>query len=220
MRGIGPWLCVLVVLFATTAGAAELDVIVLDARGKPVDNAVLTVRQAPTPGIRGPAPPRAPLTRIIDQSNLAFVPYLADFRPGDRVVFRNSDRTRHHVYSFSPTKAFDFILSPGDSSAPLILDKAGIVAVGCNIHDRMIAYLFVSNADIVTQVGKTGRARVPGLAPGSYTVAVWQPRQRPLRSDPPRVVVIGGSAPTAPVVFRLSLLPDSRRQPDHQHSGY
>lgn len=75
-----------------------------------------------------------------------FMPYIEVFRPGDEVVFRNSDRTRHHVYSFSPNRTFEFVLAPGQSLARMKLDKSGVITVGCNIHDQMATYLYVSDA--------------------------------------------------------------------------
>src|SRR6478672_13575338 len=134
-----------------TAGAAELAVQVNDAHGQPVGDAVVTVlpREPATTLPRRPAP----ATRTIDQKDLAFVPYLEVFRPGDVVVFHNSDHTRHHGYSFSPVKAFEFVLAAGESSTPLRLEKPGVVAVGCNIHDQMIAYLYVSGAPWIAHTG-------------------------------------------------------------------
>ena len=102
---------------------------------------------------------------VIDQKNLMFLPYIEVFRPGDAVVFRNSDGTRHHVYSFSPAKAFEFVLAPGQSSPPMTLDQAGvIVVVGCNIHDQMASYLVVSDAPWIATTGKDGRAIFPDAA--------------------------------------------------------
>ena len=123
------WILVLgALLAAAPAVASGLVVRITDGKGRPVADTVVTLQPAP----RAPVPKlaRAAQTHIIDQKNLMFVPYLDVLRPGDAVVFRNSDRTRHHVYSFSPAKAFEFVLAPGQSSPPLTLDATGVVAVG------------------------------------------------------------------------------------------
>ena len=71
--------------------------------GHPVPSAVVTLPRGAQRVDRRDA--IAPVVHVIDQKNLMFVPYVQVFRPGDAVVFRNSDRTRHHVYSFSPAKS-------------------------------------------------------------------------------------------------------------------
>jgi plastocyanin len=208
--------CMLLLLVAANAGAGELRVLVTDQKGKPVADAVVAAQ--PSPGL--PAPPApAPKDHVINQVSLTFVPYLEVFRPGDRVVFHNSDRTRHHVYSFSAAKSFEYMLSPGQSSPPLVLDRAGVVAVGCNIHDAMIAYLYVTDAPWNVRTGADGVARLKVPA-GSYTVHAWQPRLRPGRAEAVLEKVVVAATPSQSLSFRLALLPDTRRQPDRERAQY
>ena len=216
----GQWLGSLIFLVSTAALAADLNVVVTDQRGKPVGDAIVTV--LPQGGGNPQAlPPRpAPRTKNIDQIALTFVPYIEVFRPGDKVVFRNSDKTRHHVYSFSPVKAFEFMLSPGESSSPLELEKSGVVAVGCNIHDSMITYLYVSDAPWIARSGADGKASIDDLPAGNYTVRVWQPRLRPGRPDLAQSAVLVNSTERKTLNFALTLLPDSRRQFDREHTQY
>jgi hypothetical protein len=216
----GQWLGSLVMLVGTTALAADLKVAITDQRGRPVGDAIVTV--LPVAGDNAlPLPRRAPpRSRTIDQIALTFVPYIEVFRPGDSVVFRNSDKTRHHVYSFSPIKAFEFMLKPGESSAPLVLDKSGVVAVGCNIHDSMITYLYVSDAPWVAHSGADGKASIDDLPAGSYTVRVWQPRLRPGRPDLAQSALLITASESRSLRFTLNLLPDSRRQFDREHTQY
>ena len=213
LRWVIGWL-----MLATTASsaAAELNVQVADDRGKPVADAVVTVSPEGTaPG--QPSKP-APATRFIDQKNLTFIPYIEVFRPGDSVVFRNSDKTRHHVYSFSPIKTFEFMLVPGQSSPPLLLDKNGVIAVGCNIHDQMIAYMVVSDAPWIAQSAADGQVAFHDLPAGAYSIHVWQPRLRPGTRDVVQSATLAG-APRS-LAFRLSLLPDSRSGMDREHMSY
>ena len=202
-------------LAAAPAAAAGLVVRVTDGSGHPVADAVVTLvpRGAPAP-----AASRVPVVHVIDQKNLMFMPYIEVFRPGDAVVFRNSDRTRHHVYSFSQVKAFEFVLAPGQSSPPLTLDKTGVVAVGCNIHDQMAAYLVVTDAPSVASSRSDGNASFSGLAPGNYDVRIWHPRERPGRAAA-TTVTIGASAP-AIATIAMSLLPDRRQQMDRELMQY
>jgi plastocyanin len=61
--------------------------------------------------LQGSAHPRvAPVSAIVDQINLAFVPDLIVNPVGSTVQFPNSDSVSHQIYSFSPTKRFQLPL--------------------------------------------------------------------------------------------------------------
>lgn len=213
MRMGSSWLALLMAVQGVAVGKeGALEVHVADARGAPVADAIVSLRLRG--GGNAPAPAPAPARHTIDQKNLAFVPSLEVVRPGDEVVFRNSDGTRHHVYSFSPAAKFEFVLAPRDSSPPLRLERTGVVAVGCNIHDSMIAWLYVTDAPWTARTGADGRARFDGLPPGDYEVRAWQPRLRPGRGEPTRNATVAADA-SASVSFALTLLPPPRTGHDH-----
>ena len=214
MRASG-WLSAIAYI-VHAASAAGLDVIVDDAHGAPVADAVVTAALAGGGAVALPAA-TVPATHIIDQKDETFVPYIEVFRPGDKVVFHNSDRTRHHVYSFAPARQFEFVLAPGESSPPLQLDRPGVIAVGCNIHDRMITYFFVTDAPFVARTDGHGHAHVDFPA-GRFEVRVWHPRQRPGR--PVLEQVVTTDTPQQPLTFSLALLPDPRGAPDRERASY
>lgn len=218
MRKCVRLLALLAPLTAFAANATGLNVRIVDQHGAPVADAVVTV--VPRDATHASTPAHQPGVKIVDQKNLMFMPYIEVFRPGDSVVFRNSDGTRHHVYSFSPVKAFEFVLKPGESSAPLPLDKSGVVAVGCNIHDQMIAYLYVSDAPWIAQSGADGKVGFATLPAGAYEVRVWQPRLRPNKPDLAQTATLVGNADPQTLNFMLDLLPDPRKQFDREHTSY
>lgn len=219
MRTSG-WVIAVLLAAAAAANAADLNVRIDDDHGKAVADAVVTVLPQTVSKDDRPALRIAPSTRTIDQKNLMFIPYIEVFRPGDRVVFRNSDKTRHHVYSFSPIKAFEFVLAPGESSPPLVLDKTGVIAVGCNIHDQMITYLYVSDAPWIAHSGANGQVAFHDLPAGAYNVRVWQPRLRPNKPDLAQSMTLVGKSESKALTFDLPLLPDSRREFDREHTSY
>jgi plastocyanin len=222
MRKQGRLFGILVLCGMTTVAAAELEVRVNDTRGVPVADAVVTVlvRDAAV-GKGRKAPGRAPVTpRVVDQKALAFSPYVEVFRPGEEVAYRNSDRTRHHVYSFSPIKAFEFVLAPGETSVPLKLERSGVIAVGCNIHDGMINYLYVSDAPWVSRTDTRGLVVFRDLPAGAFDVRVWHPRLPPKRPDLVQSGLSLRADERRSLSFSLSLLPDSRRQFDREHTRY
>lgn len=196
-------------LLGASAPAAELSVLVTDSHSATIADAVVSLRGEHDQPLR--AVP-SPITKIIDQRGEAFIPYVEIFRPGDQVVFHNSDRTRHHVYSFAPAKSFEFVIGSGRSAPPVTLDQIGEIAVGCNIHDRMIAHLYVSDAPHVAKSGLDGRVVFDDLPTGAYSVQVWHPQLRPGRTEPPRAAILE-STPVN-LTIALSLLPDPRAGAD------
>jgi plastocyanin len=207
MRAL-PAVVPLLLAAAARATAGDLTVQIDDGHGQPAGDAVVSLRSdnAQHPDAR------APLTKIVDQRDETFIPYVEIFRPGDAVVFRNSDTTRHHVYSFAAAKSFEFVIAPGDSAPPVALDRVGEIPVGCNIHDQMITHLYVSDAPWIARTKADGRAVFTGLPAGTYEVDVWHPQLRPGRPGPHATATVGDAS--ASVSLTLSLLPDPRQTGD------
>ena len=171
------------------ARAAAITVEIKDGDGKPVAGAVVSLA---SDELKGPAP--GP-NQTIDQKNETFVPDLLVVPVGGAVVFRNSDLPRHQIYSFSPAKRFERELSPGQQSEPVVFDKPGIIALGCNIHDHMVAYLFVAASPHVARTGADGKAVLSNVPDGTYKLLGWHPRLKPSPSViPERPVAVAGDA--------------------------
>jgi len=196
---------VLLISMAVRAAAGDLTVQIYDGHGQPAGDAVVTLRSDNVQR----AETRAPETKIVDQRDETFLPYVEIFRPGDSVVFRNSDTTRHHVYSFAAAKSFEFVIAPGDSTPPVVLDRVGEIPVGCNIHDQMITHLYVSDAPWLVRTKADGRAVFDNLSAGSYNVDVWHPQLRPGRPGPSKTVSVDTAQSS--VQLTVSLLPDPRQ---------
>ncbi|MGR6870821.1 methylamine utilization protein [Pseudomonas sp. HK3] len=81
---------------------------------------------------------------VIDQINMQFSPMVIAVEQGQSVNFPNSDNIRHHVYSFSKAKRFETKLYANKPEAPVVFNQPGLVVLGCNIHDSMVGYIFVS----------------------------------------------------------------------------
>lgn len=191
--------------------AGTLAVRAVDGHNRPVGDAVVTIDRA--------SPAAAASVHYVDQKAETFIPYVQVLHPGDSVVFRNSDDTRHHVYSFSHAGAFQFILSPGESSAPVVLKQAGIIALGCNIHDHMIAYLVVGTQQAQV-TDRQGVARFDNLPPGRYTVTIWHPQLWPGRAQPSATADVPSAGAPPELPFTLSLIPDPRSFVDREHLDY
>lgn len=171
MRKIGA--ASLLLLVASPAMAGSLVVRVVDQAGRPVSDAVVTI----DPIGRPPQQARLLGPYRVEQRNMMFHPAVSVVPVGATVFFPNFDATRHHVYSFSPAKRFELKLFARDQSRSILVDKAGIIAVGCNIHDRMSAFLFVS-ANRWAQRTERGAATFRDAPSGPSKITVWHPYLR------------------------------------------
>jgi plastocyanin len=104
---------------------------------------------------------------IVDQINRRFVPRVIAVRTGTTITFPNSDRIRHQVYSFSPTRTFEVKLYAGAPQTPVNFDRPGLVVLGCNIHDNMVAFIAVVDSPYFATTGNSGAA-VVNLPAGRY----------------------------------------------------
>src|SRR5262245_41562768 len=168
-------LIVLTLAGSTTLSlGAGVDVSVVDAKEQPVEDAVAVA--VPVKGItEGSGGAR---TAIIDQIDKEFVPFVSVVRTKTLISFPNKDNIRHHVYSFSPAKKFELPLYKGTPSQPVLFDHAGLVVLGCNIHDWMLGYVYVVDSPWFAKTDKTGTAHIADVPPGDYDVAVYQPRAK------------------------------------------
>jgi len=152
---------------ATLQAAVTIEVI--DAEGKPLEDAVVEL-------INPDIPATTQVKAEVRQQDLTFVPFVSAVVQGTRVEFPNMDKTRHHVYSFSPAKVFELKLYAGKPEAPILFDKPGIVALGCNIHDYMQAYIYVGESPHLAVTATSGKVQFDVPA-GDYQLKLWHPWQ-------------------------------------------
>ena len=151
------------------AQAGTLAVTVKQRNDKPLVGAVVMLE---SPSL----PPAAPIAASMDQVNLAFVPDVLVVPLHSKVQFPNSDAVSHQVYSFSSARQFQLPLYRGKPYPPVAFDQPGVVTLGCNIHDNMLAYIVVTNAPYFGRTGPNGDWTLPNVPPGQYSLRVWHPQ--------------------------------------------
>lgn len=166
MRFFQPLQYIIFILSTLTLSTAyALDVTVVDQDGAPLADAYIAI---PSGSITAPPTEHA----VMDQVDVAFVPHVLAIHKGQSVIFPNSDNIRHHVYSFSEPKRFEIKLYQGVPNNPILFDKPGLVALGCNIHDSMLGYIFVSPWPNFTVTDTSGQV---SFETDTKTLAVWHP---------------------------------------------
>ncbi len=211
-QSIRTCLPLLLTLALPLPSAAALVASVTDTNGEPVADAV--VYAVPR---NGQAPARAASAERVamDQRDREFVPYVLAVQTGTPVYFPNSDNIRHHVYSFSAAKTFELPLYQGTPTAPLMFDKPGAVALGCNIHDWMVGYIYVVDTPWFAATGDRGTASL-ALPAGEYDVRVWHPRLKGSADATRRPLAVGANSETR-AEFRIALNPDRRKPRPASH---
>ena len=212
-RAVGALLLLVLALLATgatppaSARGGHVEAIVKDQDGKPVVDAVVSLTSA-----GGAAPAARPLFAVMDQVNKEFVPLVLPVMVGTAVSFPNRDNIRHHVYSFSSAKRFELPLYIGTPAAPIVFDTPGVVVLGCNIHDWMVGYVYVSATPYFAKTGADGRVRLGDVPPGAYEARVWHPRLRGEAEKSGKAVTIADGDPGR-LDFVVALKPDRRVAP-------
>ena len=200
----------LAAMAAPPVHAAMLEIEITSSSGQPAQNAVIALAPAGGPLLAS----RLPAEAVIDQRKETFLPLVTIIRKGGRVVFTNNDRTMHHVYSFSPIKQFEFEMDEGHRSDPVVFDNPGVASIGCNIHDHMIAYVYVTDAPWATLTDAKGHAEITDLAAGNYRVQVWHPQLLSGRAPAATSLAVSGTTKFALALPLQGVLPSR-----HMHMG-
>jgi plastocyanin len=188
-------------LSAASAGATGIVVQVQDATGKVLPDTVIYVEP------EGGAPaPKSPPGAQIEQKGLKFMPLVTVVQVGAIINFPNNDKVRHHIYSFSPAHKFDQKLYSGQAASPQVFDKAGTVVLGCNIHDKMIAYVKIVDTPYFAKTDGSGAARIELPAGGKYVVKAWHYNTMG-GATPEQTLTVKAGADLSTAIFKLPMKP-------------
>lgn len=199
--GLSAMLVCMLFLSAPMVKAAPQQVLITDQQGQPLADAVVELLDPANKAYRNkPAE--------VAQQDLTFRPFVSAVQAGTPVDFPNQDKTRHHVYSFSPAKVFELKLYADKPEAPVLFDTPGVVALGCNIHDYMQAYVYVGESPFLAVTNEQGIATFDAMPAGAYQLKLWHPWQDqdvsaqsvtlPLNSAEFKITVTRQEKPTRP----------------------
>lgn len=199
--GLSAMLVCMLFLSAPMVKAAPQQVLITDQQGQPLADAVVELLDPANKAYRNkPAE--------VAQQDLTFRPFVSAVQAGTPVDFPNQDKTRHHVYSFSPAKVFELKLYADKPEAPVLFDTPGVVALGCNIHDYMQAYVYVGESPFLAVTNDQGIATFDAMPAGAYQLKLWHPWQDqdvsaqsvtlPLNSAEFKITVTRQEKPTRP----------------------
>jgi plastocyanin len=182
----------------TFKSAGALEIVVRDQHGQPLGDAIVFATRADVPSVTSNG------QAMIDQIGKQFSPRVSAVAAGTVVSFPNKDDIKHHVYSFSPAKVFQLKLYHGVMAEPVLFDKPGLVTLGCNIHDGMIAYLYVVDSPHFGLTAVTGTVQLPDLVPGEYVLTAWHYQMIAENPAASQRVTVTASSPTIELSLALS----------------
>lgn len=211
-------LCFAAHSISATANAADLRIKVSDKKGRAVEDAVVLATPIDLSKIKN----LRAKDEVIDQINKEFVPFVKPLLVGSKVFFPNKDDVRHHVYSFSAAKTFELQLYSGKTAPPVVLDKAGIVVLGCNIHDWMLSYVYVAETPYFGKTDKDGNVQIADLPNGEYQLKIWHPSMGMTSGENGAKIKFDDSTPTLKLDWSIATKAIIRipRKSSAQSNGY
>ena len=195
---VGGVVALVTILAAGRAAAEPVTVTVLDRDGRPVPDVAVFVEPSGSAANVAPAGTKA----VMDQVDQRFVPHVLVVQTGTEVDFPNSDVVAHHVYSFSHPNHFKLPIYKGRAHPPVQFEESGVVVLGCNIHDHMLAYIVVVDTPSFAKTNDDGVALVDTNQWEVARVSIWSPR---IRDDEERLSVsLEARGESDAVAFRLN----------------
>ena len=153
------------VLGGSVCSAAEISGTVTTPRGAPARDAVVylvgSVKSHPLDHA------------MIDQRWKQFEPHVLVVTKGTTVNFPNDDTVYHNVFAYYNAKRFDLGAYPRGTSKSQTFDKIGIVALLCNIHSNMSAYIVIVDTPYYAVTDKDGKFDIANVDSGDYTLTAW-----------------------------------------------
>ncbi|MEQ8954850.1 MAG: methylamine utilization protein [Gammaproteobacteria bacterium] len=199
--------------------AQQLTLTITDDEGSPLPDVVVEVlldgAQSNSAG--------EPAMFEIDQLDKEFVPSVTAITVGSQVSFPNSDDILHHVYSFSPARTFNIPLyGRGENNSFFeTFNQPGLVEIGCNIHDWMLAYIYVAESELSAISNEQGIAVLNGIPAGEHSIRIWHSRMAATEDAPEqRQRFVAGQPVSLTVALELQRDRRVRRAPTNNRNRY
>jgi len=167
-------MAVLALGMAAFAGGVTGRVVILEKDNKPspdLSDAVLYLEGAIQPGAAA-----RPATVEIAITDKTYAPHVVVVPVGSTVRFPNHDPFNHNVFSVSEPNTFDLGLYGRGEVRSHTFARPGLVRIYCNIHPRMVAYVWVMENRYYAQPANDGSFTIDDVPPGRYRLHVWHER--------------------------------------------
>ena len=122
------------------------------------------------------APALPPATAVLDQRGCRFTPHVQAVPLGSTLDIQNGDPLLHNIHGWlGRMTRFNVPMPTQGMHAPAKLDRPGVVAVRCDVHGWMSAWIVVVEGPAAVS-GEDGAFSIRGVPAGSYTATAWHER--------------------------------------------
>jgi hypothetical protein len=114
---------------------------------------------------------------VLDQRNCTFVPHVAATTRGSIIRFKSSDPVLHNVRVLdgSGKLLLNYALPVMDQEASFRPAKPQVLAIQCDAHTWMRAYVKVFDHAFFTASQERGRYTLTLVPPGPHKLVAWHP---------------------------------------------
>jgi hypothetical protein len=139
---------------------------------------------------------------VLDQQGCRYVPHVLGIQVGQPLTIRNSDPLLHNVRGGGERNQPFNLGQPGKGMTVTRTFTAREVMVPfrCDVHGWMNAYVGVLEHPFHGVTDGSGRFSLPGLPPGTYTLAAWH---ETLGTQTREVTVAEGDSKKVEFTFKL-----------------
>jgi len=158
----------LILIFSVTSTMGiEFGIVVIDKKGRSTKGTIVE--------LVGKYKSKAKIIEI-KQEDKEFNALVSIVPLGSTISFFNNDSVKHHVYSVSKGNKFDIPLYSGNRPKKITFTKPGVVKIGCNIHDWMLTFAYISQSKYIALVDENGKVSFSDIPKGKYKLHVWNPK--------------------------------------------
>jgi hypothetical protein len=145
---------------------------------------------------KAPAPTGAV---TLDQDGCRYHPHVFGILVGQTLAIKNSDGILHNIKAKGvKNRPFNISQPTSMTSERTFTAPEVMVALECNVHGWMHAWLGVLPHPFFSVTGTDGRFAIKGLPPGTYTIEAWQEKYGTQTSS---VTVTGSESKTTDFSF-------------------
>ena len=181
-----------------SAGRVTGRIAILEKDNQPSPDLGDAVLYLESPASPSPATAAKPVTIEIAITDKTYAPHVVVVPVGSTVRFPNHDPFNHNVFSVSEPNTFDLGLYGRGEVKSQTFEHPGLVRVYCNVHPRMVAYVFVMENRFYAQPGSDGSFAIDNVPAGRYRLHVWHER---IPSEVVKDVAAGGAEPELQVAL-------------------
>jgi len=171
------------------------ETVVVNANGT-LANVFVYVKSGLPASYTAPAP-AGPVT--LDQDGCRYHPHVLGIQVGQTLAIKNSDGILHNIKAKAKANRPFNISQPAVMTSTKTFDKPEVmVALECNVHGWMHAWLGVLPHPFFGVSGSDGSFAIKGLPPGTYTIEAWHEKYGTQTAS---VTVAGSETKTADFSF-------------------